>query len=182
MNHKKHTEQIDPAAAFAVALSLHDRGTQEDSKEENMSEAYQGFDEFMRQCMNVGNAFETWCCQHVDWEQGIDDVWPYYLESHFAKELLNAGFELDGLATLGPKDFLKIAAYLKLPVKGFWKMQEQGAMGWGDVKSCNHLNDIYATEYFRTRAEAIDEIRSMGEQGEGMKAVRSNAASEHDFY
>lgn len=71
----------DPAAVFAIALSLY--RTLQDRGENNLSEVYGRGDEFMRQCMRVGEAFETYACAHVDFNNWPGGVWPYDLESYF---------------------------------------------------------------------------------------------------
>lgn len=73
----------DPAAEFAVALSLYN-GLAERSKiyDLNLSEAFGGGDQFMRECARIGMVFESWACVNVAFEE-LTDVWPYLLEDQF---------------------------------------------------------------------------------------------------
>lgn len=70
----------DPAAEFAVALSIYNRLT--NRRTLDLSQAFHGFDQFMRACMNIGKTFEAWACANVDFD-GTGDVWPYLLEEKF---------------------------------------------------------------------------------------------------
>lgn len=107
----------DPAAILGAAVSLknacelsaaHDPGI-------NLSECYNGGDEFMRQVMRVATLFETWCCEHVDYSQ-FPDVWPYLLEDKFGNACLEVMF-VTGLAEFDQMACLRVAAQLRLPVK-----------------------------------------------------------------
>src|SRR5258708_533966 len=105
----------DPAAVFGAALSLwqacwksaHDLRI-------NLSEPYQGGDEFMRQVMRVGNVFETWACEHVNLNE-TSDVWPYLLEDRFGEACVEV-VSASGLAEFNDKDCLRVALRLRLPV------------------------------------------------------------------
>ena len=79
---------VDPAAVFGAAQSIC-RECEEaaDTGPYNLSDAYSGGDEFMRQCMRVGQLFEVWSCDHVDFD-ALNDVWPYMLEDKFGKSVL----------------------------------------------------------------------------------------------
>jgi hypothetical protein len=109
-------ESNDPAAVFACALSLHTACLKavDSDPSVNLSEAYQGGDQFMREMMRVADLFETWACEHVAFE-ALKDVWPYLLEDRFGDACLAlmapgdfAGFDRD--------DCLRVAFRLKLPV------------------------------------------------------------------
>lgn len=81
----------------------------------NLSEAYNGGDEFMRVIMRVGMRFEEWACVHVDFD-ALDHCWPYLLEERFG----DACVALKGpgtLADFGENDCLAVALRLRLPVK-----------------------------------------------------------------
>lgn len=106
----------DPAAILGAAVSL--KKTCEDiAKKEriNLSECYNGGDEFMRQVMRVANLFETWCCEHVDFSQ-FSDVWPYLLEDKFGDAFLKVSYPtcLNEFNSMG---CLRVAMALALPVR-----------------------------------------------------------------
>src|SRR4051812_40747738 len=64
-------DAVDPAAVFAAAMSLW-KELQNVSKKDpqfNLSDAYSGVDEAMRQVMRVATIFETWACSHVAFEE-----------------------------------------------------------------------------------------------------------------
>jgi hypothetical protein len=107
----------DPAAIFAAALSLHESACIAADLHNNcLSEIYNGFDEFMRQCMRVATEFENWACANVRWESVLE-VWPYLLEDRFGDAaLVVAGSERD-VGKLGCDDWLRIARMLKLPLR-----------------------------------------------------------------
>ncbi|MDD5261841.1 MAG: hypothetical protein PHD76_08335 [Methylacidiphilales bacterium] len=119
MNHKIESATIhpDPAAIFASALSLWlscQKQAASDSKL-NLSECYNGVDQFMRELMRVANQFETWACIHVDFNE-INDVWPYFLEDKFGEGCL-AMLSPDSLAQFNDSDCLRVAMRLRLPIK-----------------------------------------------------------------
>lgn len=76
--------QSDPAAEFAVAISVYKGLTDRvvAGEDLDLSEPFQGGDEFMRTCVHLGKQFEAWACHNVDFEQLVD-VWPYLLEEKF---------------------------------------------------------------------------------------------------
>jgi len=74
----------DAAAVMGIAVSLHEAAKKAKG---NISEAYNGADQFMRECMRVGEFFETWADQWVDFDQ-MDDVWPYMLEDKFGQAVI----------------------------------------------------------------------------------------------
>jgi hypothetical protein len=106
----------DPAAVFACARSLHDACLQraEVEPELNLSESYQGMDQFMREVMRVGNEFENWACRHVAFHE-LDDVWPYLLEECFGEACLEV-MDAESLAGFGADDCLRVAFKLRLPM------------------------------------------------------------------
>jgi hypothetical protein len=106
----------DPAAILGAALSLKTACEDMARKERvNLSECYNGGDEFMRQVMRVATLFETWCCEHVDYSQ-FSDVWPYLLEDKFGDACLEVML-FAGLAEFDHRACLRVAAQLRLPVK-----------------------------------------------------------------
>jgi hypothetical protein len=107
----------DPAAIFAIAHSLweacHERAATDPTL--NLSEAYNGVDQFMRELMRVAGEFEGWACMHIDFTR-IDQSWPYLLKDGFG----DACFQVlppAGLAAFNDKDCLRVALRLGLPVK-----------------------------------------------------------------
>lgn len=108
--------QADPAAVFACALSLWKScyiQTESDSSV-NLSEAYQGIDQFMRAVMAIGNRFESWACKHVDFNS-LNDVWPYLLEDRFGGACLTI-LQPTELGGFDDEDCLRVALCLKTPV------------------------------------------------------------------
>lgn len=109
--------ETDPAAVFACAISLW-KACHESAKADskiNLSDAYQGIDELMRQAMRIGEQFETWCCSHVCFE-GLSDVWPYMLEDKFGHACLRVLLPT-AVDEFDERDCLRVALRLRLPVK-----------------------------------------------------------------
>lgn len=111
------SESPDPAAVFACALSLHAACVERVCSDHtvDISESYNGGDEFLRQMMRVGNMFETWACQYVAFDELVD-VWPYLLEDRFGTaclEVMDAG----SFAAFGKDDCLRVAYELRLPMR-----------------------------------------------------------------
>ena len=108
----------DPAAVFACAFSLwrelHRCATREPRLD--LSEAYNGIDQLMREVMRIGTLFERWACAHVRFED-VTDVWPYLLQDQFAQACLAAMFPT-ALAEFNEQDCLRVALYLRLPLIG----------------------------------------------------------------
>jgi hypothetical protein len=114
---KGKIEPIDPAAVFACALSLW-KGCEEEAGKNaslNLSDAYQGVDQLMREVMRIATLFETWACEHVEFEE-ITDVWPYLLENSFGKACLGL---CDGcsLQHFDRTECLSVALGLGLPIR-----------------------------------------------------------------
>lgn len=109
------SEQIDPAAVFAAASSLWN-GCQKfiNHKQLNLSECYNGMDELMRIVMRIANQFETWSCDHIDFNE-MDAVWPYLLEDKFGQACLDA-MSPTGLVAFDNSDCLRVAMRLHLPI------------------------------------------------------------------
>ena len=110
------TDHSDPAAVFASALSLwqacHERAANE--KDLNLSECFNGMDQFMREVMSIGSRFEEWACQHINFDE-VNDVWPYLLEEKFGEACL-ALLVPSALAKFDETDCLCVALRLRLPV------------------------------------------------------------------
>jgi hypothetical protein len=112
----EHPSAPDPAAVFASALSLWQE-CQKQAKSDvnlNFSESYNGFDQFMREIMRVATQFETWACQHIDFDE-FTDVWPYFLEGKFGKQCLSAMLPT-GLDAFDETDCLRVAMRMRLPI------------------------------------------------------------------
>jgi hypothetical protein len=110
-------ETTDPAAVFACATSLWDRCHElgETDRHLNLSECYNGIDEFMRVVMRVGARFENWACDHVDFEQ-LTDVWPYILHDRFGEACV-ATILPTHLDLFDDHDCLMVALKLNLPIR-----------------------------------------------------------------
>jgi len=108
--------QPDPAAVFASALSLwqacHKRADQD--RNMNLSESYNGGDQFMRELMRIANQFENWACAHVNFDE-LGEVWPYFMEEKFGETCLSFITATD-LADFNECDCLRLALRLRLPL------------------------------------------------------------------
>lgn len=117
------TEQLDPAAVFACALSLREAclKSAEANPQLNLSESYNGMDEFLREMMRVANLFEAWACEHVAFEQ-TSEVWPYLMEDKFGDACLE--FMLpSALAEFNDSECLRVALRLRLPIQADDKLR-----------------------------------------------------------
>lgn len=81
----------------------------------NISKAYNGGDEFLRQMMRVGNLFEAWACEHIAFEE-LNDVWPYLLQDRFGAACLETT-EAGSLGSFDSDDCLRVACGLRLPMR-----------------------------------------------------------------
>ena len=111
------TDQLDPAAVFACALSLREACLKSAAADPqlNLSESYNGMDEFMREMMRVGNLFEAWACEHVAFER-TSEVWPYLMEDKFGDACLESILP-SALAEFDDSDCLRVALRLRLPIQ-----------------------------------------------------------------
>jgi hypothetical protein len=107
----------DSAAIFACAQSLWDACQAEAARNSsiNLSEDYNGYDQFMREIMRIATLFENWACEHVEFT-AWGEVWPYYLGDNFGAACLDAVFA-SHLARFDENDCLRVALRLRLPVK-----------------------------------------------------------------
>ncbi|MEN9576237.1 MAG: hypothetical protein RL514_4092 [Verrucomicrobiota bacterium] len=114
--HETKPEQPDSAAVFACALSLREACLKSAAADPamNLSESYNGMDEFMREMMRVANLFEAWACEHVAFAE-CNEVWPYLLEDRFGDACL-AVMSPTGLAAFDETDCLRVALHLRLPI------------------------------------------------------------------
>jgi hypothetical protein len=95
----------------------------------NLSERYNGMDQFMREVMRVANEFEMRACLHVNFDE-INDVWPYLLEDKFDETCLSV-FSPSELAQFDDSDCLRVARELRLPVKldfGLYGLDKDGLL------------------------------------------------------
>jgi len=115
--HGSGVDQADPAAVLACALSLRTACLEKAKADPqlNLSEAYNGMDEFLRVLMRVATLFEDWACAHVVFE-ATSGVWPYFLEDRFGTACLEV-VAPDGLAEFDSSDCLRVALHLGLPVR-----------------------------------------------------------------
>lgn len=109
-------EQPDPAAVFACAMSLHDACIKRADSDASLdlSEAYRGMDQFMRELMRVAELFEDWACRHVAFNE-LDDVWPYLLEERFGAACL-VRKDAEFLSGFDEDDCFAVALELRLPL------------------------------------------------------------------
>jgi len=114
---ESQTDELDPAAVFACALSMHIACLQraKAAPRLNLSESYSGMDGFLRELMRVATLFETWSCKHVAFEE-LNDVWPYLMEDKFGEACM-AIIEPTDLAGFNHADCLRVALHLRLPVR-----------------------------------------------------------------
>lgn len=111
------SEQPDPAAVFGCALSLWHECKKPGKANErlNLSECYNGGDEFMRVVMRVATRFETWASLHIAFDE-LNDVWSYMMEDKFGAACVTVvGAEC--LAQFNNDDCLRVALQMRLPVK-----------------------------------------------------------------
>jgi len=111
------TNQPDTAAVFACAMSLWQSCEASESTDQkiNLSDAYSGMDQLMREVMRIGRLFEEWACQHVEFAE-LNDVWPYMLRGRFGDACL-ACLSATELEMFDDSDCLRVAIQLALPIK-----------------------------------------------------------------
>src|SRR4051812_1127848 len=98
----------DPAAIFACALSLWQECDlhAKSNANLNLSDCFNGLDQFMRELMRVGTEFETWACRHLNFNE-LNDVWPYLLEDKFGTTCLSL-MRVDALTDFNEQDCLRV--------------------------------------------------------------------------
>ena len=149
------TDQLDPAAVFACALSLREAclKSAEANPQLNLSESYNGMDEFMREMMRVGNLFEAWACEHVAFEQ-TSEVWPYLMEDKFGDACLESILS-SAMAEFDDTDCLRVALRLRLPIQADDKLRVPV-----DVRA---RNPICGSEFREFRIQTVrDDIDESG--------------------
>ena len=116
-------EQLDPAAVFACALSLREAclKSADANPQLNLSESYNGMDEFMRELMRIANLFEAWACAHVAFDE-LGEVWPYVVEDRFGEACLESILP-SALAAFDDSDCLRVALRLRLPIHADEKLR-----------------------------------------------------------
>jgi hypothetical protein len=109
------TVEPDSAAVFAMALSLWEV-CEKRWRETNfdISDCYNGVDQFMREVMRIANQFENWACHHVNFNE-FNEVWAYYLGDNFGKTCLDI-LPMNCLMDFSKDDCLRVAMSLRLPV------------------------------------------------------------------
>ena len=107
----------DSAAVFACAMSLSQacREIADSNDALNLSECYNGMDQFMREVMRVANQFEEWACRHIAFDH-LDSVWPYLLEDGFGHACLSV-IHPGELVDFDDKDCLRVSMQLRLPIR-----------------------------------------------------------------
>lgn len=108
-------DSVDPAAVFACTLSLRD-ACEQATKLNNLdlSELFQGMDQFYREAMRIAALFEEWSCKHVAFDE-ICEVWPYFLEDNFGEACLKR-MSLENLRHFDAEDCPVVAMNLLLPL------------------------------------------------------------------
>ena len=142
MNAEASKCDADPAAVFACAVSLWEACDKAagDDPELNLSDAYSGIDQLMREVMRIGEMFERWACRYVVFEL-LSDVWPYFLEDRFGGACLGLR-ESDWLAGFNEDDCLRVAYQLRLP------MRADGTLCLPvDVRAANPVSDSAFKEF-----------------------------------
>ena len=111
------SEQPDPAAVFGCALSLWNecRKLTKANERLNLSECYNGGDEFMRVVVRTATRFEKWASLHIAFGK-LDDVWPYMMEDKFGAACVGV-MGAENLARFDDNDCLRVALHMRLPVK-----------------------------------------------------------------
>ena len=116
-NKSNSSPKPDPAAVFAAADSLwreYHRQVQSQPSV-SLSHCHQGVDDLMREVMRVATAFETWSCNHVEFDE-ISDVRPYLLQNRFGHECLSVLLP-EALAEFDDLVCSRVAARLMLPMR-----------------------------------------------------------------
>jgi hypothetical protein len=152
-------EAPDAAAEFAIAKGLYDYFANKQSYD--ISEIYNGADEFMRRCAHLGRLFEAWSCDHVDFN-AMQDVWPYYLEDHVGPAVESMFWEQNCEIPVrwGEDELLSLATKLRLPVRiqntpncsmnVEWAAApaQQGRYQRYQVRTVRHSEDGWAMEHY----------------------------------
>jgi len=160
----------DPAAIFASALSLWHachRCVAADCRL-NLSESYNGIDQFMRELMRIATQFEEWACAHIAFDE-LCDTWPYLLEDKFGDACLATLFP-SALAEFNAMDCLRVAFYLQLPVR----FNENLRLPI-DVTACNPVTNSAFREF------RIQTVRNSMEGGESVPFTLADEPFDDEF-
>lgn len=135
-------DSLDPAAVFACAMSLRDACNQA-AKLNNLdlSDLFQGMDQFYREAMRIAALFEEWACKHVVFEE-VCDVWPYLLEDKFGAACLQR-MSVEDLSGFDAEDCPDVAMKLLLPLY-YNDVQPRLPL---DVKAINPIPDSPFTHW-----------------------------------
>jgi hypothetical protein len=108
-------DSLDPAAVFACAISLRDACVEAAKQENfNLSEAFNGADQFYREVVRIAGLFEEWACTHVAFDE-MSEVWPYLLEDKFGDACLQR-MSLQHVSSFSTEDCANVAMLLVLPL------------------------------------------------------------------
>ena len=107
---------LDSASVFGAALSLYETCmAQARVSSVNLSAAYHGGDQFMREVVRVAQKFETWATEHVDFAE-FGEVWPYFLRDRFGPACVSL-LSATNLGVFDDMTCLQIALHLALPLQ-----------------------------------------------------------------
>ena len=109
-----YRKSADTAAIFGAASSLRkacDKNAHTNSSL-NLSDAYHGYDNLMREVMRIATQFETWTCQHINFDE-FEGTWPYLLEEEFGDECLSILLP-ENLCDFDDHDCRRIASRFRL--------------------------------------------------------------------
>lgn len=113
---RRQQSEADPAAILGASLSLYASCmAQARAEGANLSVAYQGGDQFMREVMRVAQEFELWACEHVNFDEW-DEVWPYFLQDRFGPACVSI-LSAAGLASFSREDCVRISLRLGIPLR-----------------------------------------------------------------
>ena len=116
----------------------------------DLSECFNGGDEFLRQMMRIGELFEAWACEHVAFEE-LAEVWPYYLEEHFGGACLQV-LTPTGLPHFSHEDCVRVALQLAIPIR-----YQDGLSLPLDIRAANPVPGSAFIEYrIRTVREDLE--------------------------
>lgn len=146
---KENTPNSDSAGVFAAAHSLWVAIFEETDhpRKTNLSEAYGGIDQLMREVMRVSTLFETWSCRHIAFEE-TSEVWPYFIADRFGAAWLSVA-DAYSLGDFNKDDCLRVAWEMCLPIR-----QVAGIVLPVDVRATNPnpLSPFFELRIQTTRA------------------------------
>src|SRR5688500_13885982 len=107
----------DPAAVFACAFSLWEECRRHALRDRSLdlSAAYSGWDQLMREVIRIGHKFEQWACDHVKFDD-LGEVWPYMSRDRFGSACLEVLSPTE-LASFEDHECLRVALRLRLPLE-----------------------------------------------------------------